>query len=375
MKKNFVIDENSNAKILGIFTMSMFLVISAIVVLGQDVVCEPPNVYVDLGEPQIFDDSFPHPDWPMIGSNNKVYINASDPVFNVTSVEYSVDPGIWIHVDDNDGNDEDDTVGIISVLLMFDEDCWHQIDYRAENECGMWNPEEHNNPDPAWLDIDFYVDATPPVTIYEITGPIFPIYGSPDFNWMGQCTYKWINTTDDGCLGGSGVDILFIEISTNITGAWIVEETYEIKDNGPIEDVYDLDDEIGKISSKINISSDCWHIIKHWGVDLAGNIEDSSTSENKQKHKIDATPPSTHLSYEGIVCCETADEVCITTDTNISIDTINEGTSPCIYPETMTFWRIYVGAEGKWYPNEVTGEGNYSGYDDLAPKSQWKDVW
>jgi len=195
----------------------------------------------------------------------------------------------------------------------------------------------------------------------------------PSNTWMGACTYKVINATDLGCtLDGSGVARIdwFIHRVTSPT-------TYELYQSGTVYDDgegdYDLTD--GKMSIRINVDEDCEHYISYRVFDDMGNYDVVLGIEtpNKQYHKIDVTAPETYLTYDGNYCFEDEDEICVNTTTGIIINTNNVGTSPCIYPETMTFFRVYN--NGQWYPDPETGLGNYDVYTESDARSLWKDVY
>ncbi|MEF8849135.1 MAG: hypothetical protein V5A68_08410, partial [Candidatus Thermoplasmatota archaeon] len=316
-----------------------------------------PDVYVDLGQPQMMADG-PQGNLPLIGSNTPVWINATDSGCSdgVELIKYSTSPGVWTTVyDGEEGVDLDEDYGEISVKLFFDDySCWHEIDYDAKDYCENWAGVN---------DYDFYVDIDSPVTDYSIIGPEKLNPESEDWTWFGPCTWKWINTSDSGCIdGGSGVDTLYIEISTNNTpsGNWEVQEYYEIDDNDQTGIYPDLDPTVGVVKTKIHITNDCWHWIKHWCVDKVENMEETTVPHNKQKHKVDATPPTTSLNQQW-QCVKDENEYCIKTDEQISITVENSGTEPCIYQDYWGAFRIYVEDEDQWYPSE--GHLAYANYD------------
>ena len=98
----------------------------------------PPNVTAEIGQPQLHPQGY---DKPLIGPYTPVWLNASDPGGSgAYCIQYTINPGTWITVYDNDGTDQDPTIGIISFNLTFSDSCWHEIDYRASDYCNNWNP-------------------------------------------------------------------------------------------------------------------------------------------------------------------------------------------------------------------------------------------
>ncbi len=377
MKNGKIIDHRRKySKIFGVSIVALFFVISGLVLLAAPVQAggydcgddnTPPDVYVEFGEPKIWASGTEGQRW-LIGPNTPVWINATDDESGVDYIRYTHDVGVWERVDDGDPEDLDPTTNISVVIYFNDYSCWHEIDYEAYDNCGNYNGINA---------VDFYVDIDPPTTTYVLLEPNIPITGPPEnWCWIGNCTWKWINSTDTGCIpGGVGVEILYIEIATNqtINGKWKIQRTFEIKDNDPVGDgpYKDLDDTLGVVKTKIHINESCWHWIKHWAIDKLGNLELAYPGTHKQVHKVDAVAPMTHLEYMGD-SCENDEGVCVTTDTTISIITVNVGEEPCIYPDTMTFFRVFVPGEG-WYPDE-NGQGSYYSYGPSSVE-YWKDIY
>jgi len=325
----------------------------------------PPEVEVTFGNPNIV---LPGEDgWTMIGAGTPVTLTATDDGSGVCTLWVSANgPTNLYPVYDGDPEDESEPGdGIIQVSFEFYEDCDHQIDYRAMDCCEHYNPSETG-----FNSVDFYVDATPPTTNTEIIGPSIPIPGG-EYTWMGNCSTKVINTTDDGCQNGSGVDELRINIyiSNSSNGPWEPIESYIIPDDGADQGLVDINPVEGEITVEYNFNESCWHIIEHYGVDLVGNEEIVDTNVGtKQVHKIDAEHPISWLETTMPMCFpDEQDTICVKTTTPIMIGMKNVGTEPCIYPEYWASFRVYVEAEDQWYPDETDGSGSYDiyGSDDL----------
>ncbi|RLF39469.1 MAG: hypothetical protein DRN12_06955 [Thermoplasmata archaeon] len=147
-----------------------------------------------------------------------LWINASDgDGAGVEWLNYSVwwnpdEPDDYQHlydvnVHDNDENDTDKRVGFISVVLHFNEECFHEIKWDMVDYLGHESP-QHS--------IDIAVDATAP-DINKTIGE--PKYIDENNNtWVNCSTIIWVNVTDDGCGGGVGVWNLIISVYWNETG-------------------------------------------------------------------------------------------------------------------------------------------------------------
>ena len=349
----------------------------------------PPEVEITYGNPNIeVDGEFGI--LKMIGDGTPVTLTVTDPNSpccgsGVCTLWVSNNNGPQGMVPVQDGDPLDETGpepdGEIVVSFSYDDDCWHQIDYRAVDCCGNYEPSPTGHKGE-----DFYVDATKPTTNTEIVGPSDPIEGTP-YSWFGRCTTKWLNVTDDGCQGGAGVKFLYINVYLGTEDPQypgvVSEIDWEpipgqfqmvIPDNGAYGEFADQNMTEGVISVPFHFSEDCWHMVEHWGVDAVGNEEIvSPTSGTKQVHKVDATPPESSLEFEGCIYQgDLGTHVSLETWIDMIID--NVGTEPCIYPETMGFFRIFVEEEGRWYPDENTGEGSYYLYDS-NDVFFWKDTY
>jgi|GEM_PF-3026310 len=341
-----------------------------------------PLQTVEFGDPKELYYYSPESQWyTKIGGNTLIYINSTDAGIGSHNLTYYIqwgeNFGIWPYVsvglttvEDNQvvpgdpfKTDADPTEGKISIQIYEDETCWHEVHYWCYDKLGHRSPMSGGN------FTDFIVDCTPPESTWDFMGP------HPDNVWMGACTYKVINATDKGCtVGGSGVAKIdwFIH---RIIG----EGNYELYKEGTVYDdgEGDYNPVDGEMSIRINVDEDCKHYISYRVFDDMGNYDVALGigTPNKQQHWIDVTPPETDLSYDGPSCTYDEDEICVTTDTIVTINTNNTGKAPCIHPETMTFWRVYVVDEGRWYPDEATGQGAYSTYGESDPKSVWKEVY
>ncbi|MFO7677217.1 MAG: SBBP repeat-containing protein, partial [Thermoplasmatota archaeon] len=329
------------------------------------------TVEVIYGEPNIAFNGF-----IMIGAGTPVTLRATDPGYPETGIGVCT---LWVSaegptnlypIQDGDPEDESNEPGVVQVSFTFDEDCWHEIDYRAMDCLGNYYPSETG-----FMGEDFYVDATPPTTNTEIVGPNFPIAGT-SYSWFGPCTTKWLNVTDDGCQGGAGVKELRINVyksSSGPQGPWETVANYIIPDGGFDGDFHDVSGVEGVISVPFHFDEDCWHLIEHYGVDYVGNEEAISTQTGtKQVHRIDATAPESSLEID---TCWFEGDLGIYVSLNAIIEMIidNVGVEPCIYPEVMGFFRVYVEAEDQWYPDE-NGEGSYYNYN-IDDVDFWKDTY
>ncbi|MDG6219732.1 MAG: hypothetical protein QCI00_09895, partial [Candidatus Thermoplasmatota archaeon] len=317
-------------------------------IAADDFDCEqdeiPPTVEVIFGEPNIqFIGNLG--EFPMIGAGTPVTLIATDPGYPDTGSGVST---LWVSttgpsnlypIHDGDSEDESNESGIIQVSFTFYDDCWHEIDYRAVDNCENYLPSEEG-----FLGKDFYVDATAPITHTEIVGPNIPIQNTP-YTWFGSCTTKWLNVTDDGCQGGAGVKELKIKVyqsSSGPSGPWEQIRNFVIPDGGEDGEFADVSGEDGFISVPFYFDEDCWHMIEHWGIDAVGNVEIVSTQTGtKQIHKVDVTPPESSLIVTEGIYCHNEDDICVTTESLIEMIINNGGTEPCIYPETMGFFRVY----------------------------------
>ncbi|MBE3136604.1 MAG: DUF3494 domain-containing protein [Thermoplasmata archaeon] len=318
--------------------------------------------------------------YTVVGPFTTIWINSTDAGIGSDSLEYYIqwgeEYGEWDHVSippqtvyDNvqTGNpwnsDSDMTPGKISVAITEDESCWHQTHYWCYDKLGFRAPPQ------GFIAQDFIVDATPPVSDEYFIGPV-------DGLWIGACTQKIITVTDEGCIpGGTGVQKVDWFIWKIIGENPEIVDLYTqgtVYDNGP----GDNDPSDGTISFSMTCDQDCKHYFSWRAFDDMGNYDVplGIDTPNKQKHWVDATPPETWLGFDGNNCQLTTDAYCVKLDTEIIIHTDNVGTAPCIYPQTMTFFRLQ-NTTGIWYPDPVTGEGNYDGYGSQAPRSFWKGVY
>jgi hypothetical protein len=326
---------------------------------------------VEFGEPKIEN---AHGSWPGIGTNTPVWINATNRFIQGNKGAKNLTYQEWwgpiggplqfieeVTVEDNDGNDTNPTVGNISVVIYKEESCWHELDYYCYDYCGRRAPAEPNE----WNATDFIVDADEPTTTVEFSGPMFNDYG--EYTWMGNCTTKWINVTDSGCIpGGTGVAKIDWWIDGWV-GHWTPKSNGTVYDN----DANDSNPTKGEISMKISIHQDCLHRIRHKATDKVGNVE----TELKQVHYVDVTPPDSNLTYGGCYNITGQGYVAIGSEQNITINVNNTGTEPCIYPYNITtYWRVYFNDSGtwKWYPDPATGSDVYDGNHNT---SFWKGVW
>jgi len=156
-----------------------------------------------------------------IKSGTPLWINATDDVgagcfAGVEWLNYSVwwnstapnnyDQLYEVSVHDNDANDTDKRVGYISVKLIFNEECFHEIKWQMVDYLGHESP-QHS--------IDISVDTTAPTIVEQVGEPKY-VDGNGR-TWVNCTTPIWFNITDSGCGGGVGVWQFGINVYWNET--------------------------------------------------------------------------------------------------------------------------------------------------------------
>ena len=208
---------------------------------------------------------------------------------------------------DNDLLDENDEFGKISYTLeVCDVDCFHKIVIERWDCVGNYAKSEEY----------FIIDATPPTVTKEIGKPYVEPGVNGPYSWVNFSTPFWINATDDGCLGGVGVDYIWLTIwnDPNITGdsdfvgCWIWNKTmgdYEYIESTENFKVYDgsdwdLNEIEGVVSIKFRFAEECLHEIHFGAVDKLGN----EAPEQEQRHYVDNTPPGIMKRVPKVVMVE-----------------------------------------------------------------------
>ena len=121
-------------------------------------------------------------------------------------------------------------------------------------------------------------DKTPPVTIKSYSNLFYEKNGE---EWINGKTIIWLNATDEG----SGVNYTHYEIYWDNNGDGIIDQLVENKtiyDN--TEDDEDIAD--GKISVKINISTEGFYKIQFYSEDNSGNKESLSKLVDEWSYKL-----------------------------------------------------------------------------------------
>ena len=246
----------------------------------------PPTYTVEFGKPNATIQGL-----TAINCSTPMWINATDNESGALWVNISIwwnetQPGNYkwikdIHVKDNEEGDEDPTIGNISVKIIFNEGCFHEIKWFVEDCVG------HRNPSDGQKSMDIAVDCTPPIISHSVGKPNFT--DSEGRLWISCKTPVWFNASDVGCGGGAGVWKLGIVVlwnKTQINGTQELHELLEIlvEDGGPVDADGKKD---GNISFKMHFWQDCFHEPEIWAEDYVGNI-----FKYKTRFLVDCTPPN-----------------------------------------------------------------------------------
>ncbi len=130
---------------------------------------------------------------------------------------------------------------------------WYAVDWVNNTE------ETHNQ--------THYVDLTAPSSLKTITGP-----GVEGYTWVSNQTEFNLTSTDNGCMGGVGVDVIKYRIWYD--GRWSSWTDYD---------------------GNFTMDGDCIHHLQWYAVDLLGNQEQI----NNQTHYVDITGPEINKTFEG----------------------------------------------------------------------------
>ena len=246
----------------------------------------PPSYQLKLGLPNA-NLSYNGTVYPTIKICTPMWINASDGEgAGVEWLNYSV----WwnpdkpenftklyeVSVHDNDENDTDKRVGYITVVLHFEEECFHEIKWQMVDYLGHESI-QHS--------VDIAVDATAPTIVKKMEGYV----DESNNTWVNCSTPIWINVTDDGCGGGVGVEKMGILVWWNESGeqSFILLKSIVVEDN----DKNDSNPNKGEISYLFEFWQECFHEPEFWAIDYVGN-----NASFKEKDLVDCTPPASRVA-------------------------------------------------------------------------------
>lgn len=309
MKHRILEDKNNYKKRYSAAIIALFLMIAGIALFATTAAASddptPPIQTIELGDPKIPDVYFYGDTWlNMTGSNTPIWINSSDPDSGTDRIEYElwytddhpIDKPFWkyaVHiVEDQDWNpsnpfehDADRDVGEVSVVISFNDSCFHQIHAYCYNYYEYMNSTK----------IDFVVDADAPSNEeYDYIGPVYkPI---PTKRMISHRTIKRINATDTGCVGGvAGTCGIYWRVE-QWDGSLIYSKEGYVGDGDSYEffdeHVYvtgDNDPTEKNVSINVTILQDCEHFIYHKAFDCL----DNSDPEVKEPNYVDTKPPVT----------------------------------------------------------------------------------
>ena len=291
-----------------------------------------PMQTVEFGEPKIVTTGGSGTEIG-IGPDTPVWVNSSD-LENCCGVgserlEYQlwINNSLvqdWVTVHDNDDNDVNPEVGVISVLLDDWSTCKHEIHYRCYDLFGNGG---------AIYTVDFFVDAEIPATETAISSPnIHERYNNVDYYWINCSEVKYINATDTGCTYGdgwvAGVAKIEWQIYVDTDADGVYNESGEPFYSGVVYDNQAGDDNPadGEINMVLHFQEDCAHMIWHRAFDKLGNHEEWQ----KQFLKLDCTPPEIIKVVGDPNCYEYEDSFghdiwCVKNNTVISFNATDYG--------------------------------------------------
>lgn len=304
-----------------------------------------PLTHKTVGEPQYDNDN-----WTT--SHTPIWLNTTDLGDCAVGCEY-LHWEIWLWNESTNeytikksGIEYDNTA-----LISFDEECKHMIKW--------WSADHLGNTENVTEQIH-YVDDTPPTTTKSIMGPVYEDY-------VSFSTTLVLNATDDGCLGGIGVQYLHYEVwwdSDNDTSVDTQVDNVTIYDN----DLGDLNPAVGEIMANYQFSEECYHEIMWYGVDHLRNIE----APHVQGHYIDDTPPSSHKE----MCCggfymDDWDKEWINFDTYICIEANDTGV--CASGLDEIWYQIWLWDDNNYVP--IQDDTLYTGPFQIQEACRHQLIW
>ncbi|HEC76438.1 MAG TPA: PKD domain-containing protein, partial [Thermoplasmatales archaeon] len=290
-----------------------------------------PIVEKEIGQPQ-YSGGY----W--ITQNTPLWINATDTGCNGGAGIERIRVYLWVDWDndntwdtayspfpsgmvyDNDANDLDPTVGRISVVVYFAEDCHHLIE---------WNSWDYLGNSGGYHAQDHYVDTVPPDSTKEVGSPRCEIIPGVEY-CITTTTPIWINATDNGtepwCIVGS------------YTIHWVVWNDTGIYMQGTANNM----------NVTIYIDEECNHTLGYWVEDDLGNRWPADGYHNETFHVDDTYPVIVKTVGDPNVQVAT-NEYYVTTSTPITIDAYDLG---CCDNLTVEYRIWYMGTWSDW--TEVT---------------------
>ncbi len=301
--------------------------------------------------------------YPVVSTMTPIWINSTDTGPNATGsshIKYSLWQGNDPYpdsngvidatklyekiVDDNSAEDLNPKEGRVSAVIYVTMNCYHEIIYQCWDYAG--------NTD-GWRDRDFFADCCPPYTSKHVGQPQ---YGSDYPNWASNATPLWFNASDYCCFpDGSGVASLILEVywkdSFDPNETWTLLENITVSDN----QTGDLDERPGKISYLFSFNESCFHEIHWYSVDTLGNIE----AAHKQKHKIDADPPSIikEIGYPHCRLQET--DYCVDPQTPITLSAVDQGCQGGVGVDLLRYQIWYNNSWSNWVTVDTEGTTIY----------------
>lgn len=216
----------------------------------------PPVTTIEIGTPY-------YAPGPWITSQTPLWLNATDDFAGVKEIHYVIQGNHFIA----QGN----------ATIVF-------IPTEGQYNLMFWAVDYFNNTESSQA-ITVFVENTPPDISIE-TGQ--PSYGQ----YLGRNTPIWINTTDQGFLGGVGINNLTYEMYKKIGSTWIYQYRRIIVDN----DINDTNPLIGTISVKIHFNESGQHQIRYWATDKLTNRQ-PSTGSLQATFYVDAEGPQVTVSF------------------------------------------------------------------------------
>ncbi len=257
----------------------------------------PPYCTLAIGKPS-GNLSYGGVTYPAIASDTPIWINASDgngtgvAWLNVSVWWNETAPGTYTRIDtitvsDNGAHDSDARTGYISAELHFDEECFHEIQWKASDYANNSSP-EHT--------ADIAVDGTAP-SVNSTLGDPYYVGSDPSnattWTWAACNTSLWLNATDGGCGGGVGAEQLGIHVYWNEIRVqqgdsqyFTLIDTVVVEDGGPL----DAADAEGVISFNFSFPQEGFYEVVYWALDSAG-----TNATSKQKIVVDCTSPASEI--------------------------------------------------------------------------------